>query len=96
MTEKKGLTVQLAVDGGELPHPPGDLGLQGLELTLSRGYARLGLPKGLLEFPSLFISELFLLGGGLLQLGSAALGFLQLGRQPGYLVLLLLELGLMR
>ena len=67
-----------------------------MELALRRGYSRLGLPKGFLELPSLFISELLFLGGGLLHLGSVAPRFLQLGPQPGHLFLLLLELGLMR
>ena len=86
----------MAINGGKFPHPPGNLGLQGLELTLRRGYTRLGLPKGFLEFPSLFVSELFFLGGGLLQLGGATLRFLQFGLQPGHFLLLFLELGLMR
>ena len=64
--------------------------------TIDRGRSRLGLLKGFLEFPSLVYPELLLLGGALLKFGIAALRFLELGLQPGHLVPLLLELGLVR
>ena len=67
-----------------------------MELTLGRDCARLGLLKGLLEFPSLFYPELFFLGSALLKLRIAALHLFELGLQPGHLVLFFLELGLMR
>ena len=87
----------MAVNGGKLGQPARDLRLEilkGLQFTLGPGYTRLEILKGLLEFPSLFVPELLLLGGRFLQLGSATPRYLKLGLQPGYFFSLLQELGL--
>ena len=90
------LTVQLAVDGGKFRQPGRNLGLQSLQFALGQGSARPGLLQRLFELPSLLDSELLFLGRALLELGIAALRLSEFGLQPGHLVLLFLELGLMR
>ena len=96
VNDRKGkrLTVHLSFDRGELRQPARDPGLQGLELALGQGGPRLEFLKGFLEIPVFFFSELFLLGGRVLQLGGTTLKSVKLGFQPGYLLALLRELGL--
>ena len=90
------LTVQLTIDAGKFRHPARNLGLQSLQFTLGQGCARLGLLQRFLELPSPLDSELLFLGSTLLELGSATLRLFEFTLQPGHLVPLLLELGLMR
>ena len=93
---RKGLTVQLAVDGGKFRQPAHNFGFQSLQFALGPGRARPGLFQRLLEFPSFLIPELLLLGGSFLQLGNTAPRLLKLGLQPRQLLPLFLQLGLVR
>ena len=61
---------------------------------LDRGELELGVLRALLQLPGFLDPELLLLGKALLQLGVAALRLLKLRLQPGYLVPLFLEVGL--
>ena len=63
---------------------------------LDRGKLELGVLSGLLQFPGLFHPELLFLGSALREFRVAALRLLELGPQPGHLVLFFLELGLVR
>ena len=65
-----------------------------MQFLLDRGSTELVVLKGFLEFLGLIYPGPLFLGGSLLKLGIVALSLLKLGRQPGHLIPLLLELGL--